>query len=434
MSDTSPVLSLPFILPSQAQKHVTHNEALEILDVLVQGAAQTRGLTAPPATPVTGERHIVGPGATGDWAGKGDAIALWLGPAQGWRFFLPRPGWRVFVLASGTETVWDGAGWRDLAGLDTVLDQLGINTGADTGNRLAVASAASLFTHAGAGHQMKINKANSGATASLLFQTGWSGRAEMGLAGTDAFEIKVSADGNTFRAALRTDASTGVVSLPAGVILGGPASGAGVQAHAADATAGRLLSVGAFGLGGAAPLVGNAGATTGALAPGFYSYDSASGSTDGPAGALTGLLIHLRASTSGETQMFQTLTGSGPGARPGLVFSRIRAGGAWGAWSLGDIAESGSNAQGHFRRHQDGTQTCWQNAMTQTGADVALTFPAAFASASGLVTSLGVVSGTGVATPRLGTRSATGLSLSAYDGSNSRVAVSVDLITFGRWY
>lgn len=36
MSDVSPVLALPYILPAQAQKHVTHNEALARLDVAVQ--------------------------------------------------------------------------------------------------------------------------------------------------------------------------------------------------------------------------------------------------------------------------------------------------------------------------------------------------------------------------------------------------------------
>ena len=32
MTDTSPVLALPYIQPSQAQKHVTHNEALRQLE------------------------------------------------------------------------------------------------------------------------------------------------------------------------------------------------------------------------------------------------------------------------------------------------------------------------------------------------------------------------------------------------------------------
>jgi hypothetical protein len=35
-AETTDILSLPFIMPSQAQKHVTHNEALKTLDAVVQ--------------------------------------------------------------------------------------------------------------------------------------------------------------------------------------------------------------------------------------------------------------------------------------------------------------------------------------------------------------------------------------------------------------
>lgn len=41
-------LKLPYILPSQAQKHVTHNEALRLLDGIVQLAVLGRDLTVPP--------------------------------------------------------------------------------------------------------------------------------------------------------------------------------------------------------------------------------------------------------------------------------------------------------------------------------------------------------------------------------------------------
>jgi hypothetical protein len=92
---------------------------------------------------------------------------------------------------------------------------LGINASADTTTRFAVAAAASLFNHAGAGHQQKINKNAAGDTASLLFQTGFSGRAEMGTAGDDDFHFKVSADGSAWNEAIVVDRSTGRVSLPA---------------------------------------------------------------------------------------------------------------------------------------------------------------------------------------------------------------------------
>ena len=58
-----------------------------------------------------------------------------------------------------------------------------------------------------------MNKAEPGQTASLLFQTGFSGRAEIGLAGNDDVSVKVSADGGTWRDALSVQAATGGVTL-----------------------------------------------------------------------------------------------------------------------------------------------------------------------------------------------------------------------------
>ena len=49
MSNT-PNLSLPYILPGQAQKHVTHNEAITALDAITQLAVLDRTRTAPPET------------------------------------------------------------------------------------------------------------------------------------------------------------------------------------------------------------------------------------------------------------------------------------------------------------------------------------------------------------------------------------------------
>jgi hypothetical protein len=91
----------------------------------------------------------------------------------------------------------------------------GVNASADSTTRFAVAAAASLFNHAGAGHQHMINKNAAGDTASLLFQTGFSGRAEMGTTGDDNFHFKVSADGSAWNEAIVVDRSTGKVSLPA---------------------------------------------------------------------------------------------------------------------------------------------------------------------------------------------------------------------------
>ena len=215
MSDRSDNLSLPYIQPSQAQKHVTHNEALRQLDALVQLAVSSASVTTPPALPEPGQRYIVPAGASGDWAGQEGALAVF--EETGWAFYAPNPGWIAWVEDSARQEVFDGSDWGPGIAALQDLTHLGVNTSADDMNRLAVASQATLLTHAGAGHQLKLNKAGASDTASLLFQTGWSGRAEMGTPGGDDFEIKVSGDGAAFNTALRAEAATGAVSFPSGV-------------------------------------------------------------------------------------------------------------------------------------------------------------------------------------------------------------------------
>lgn len=215
--DATPLLSLPLILPAQAQKHVTHNESLRLLDILVHLAVLDRTRSAPPDLPIEGDRHIIGPDATGAWLGQSGKVAAFWGGA--WVILDPRPGWQARVLAEGLTLVHDGTGWGAAFAIPETQPRFGIATSADDHNRLAVASPASLFTHAGAGHQLKLNKAGPGDTASLLFQSGWSGRAEFGLVGEDAFSLKVSADGSSFQPVLTADPATGRATLARPMIL-----------------------------------------------------------------------------------------------------------------------------------------------------------------------------------------------------------------------
>ena len=212
-SDRSTHLDLPYIQPAQAQKHVTHNEALRLLDAVVQLSVISRTTATPPAAPGPGARYLLPAGATGAWAGQ-EPGTLALHDDGAWQFIAPQTGWRAWIAEEGRMAVHDGTGWAvpDLQNLDL----LGVNTTADATNRLAVASEATLLTHAGAGHQLKLNKSGATDTASLLFQTGWSGRAEMGTAGSDDFAIKVSPDGSTFHTALVAEAGSGAVSFPNG--------------------------------------------------------------------------------------------------------------------------------------------------------------------------------------------------------------------------
>jgi hypothetical protein len=82
---------------------------------------------------------------------------------------------------------------------------------ADATNRLSINAPSSLFNHSGAGHQVKVNKAAATDTGSFLFQTGFSGRAEFGLTGSDDFQIKVSGDGATWFNALQLERTSGRV-------------------------------------------------------------------------------------------------------------------------------------------------------------------------------------------------------------------------------
>lgn len=208
MSDTSPILSMPYIQPAQAQKHVTHNEALRLLDVVVQLAVVSVDHSVPPATAVEGDRYVVASNGQAEWAGQSGNIAAFIDTS--WQFFAPLAGWTAQVLDSKTTVVFDGAAW--VAAVLDNLPGLGIGASFDSYNKLVVSSDAVLLNNAGGGHQLKINKASQGDTASLLFQTGYGGRAEMGIAGSDDFALKVSADGASWVEALRVDAVTGRIT------------------------------------------------------------------------------------------------------------------------------------------------------------------------------------------------------------------------------
>jgi hypothetical protein len=115
MPDTTTKLLLPYILAAQAQKHVTHNEALRLLDGLVQMSVSDRDLTVPPGSPAEGDRYIVASGATGDWMGWDDDIALF---GDGIWFRLPKQvGWRAWVQDEGMLVVWNGVEWFELSGV-----------------------------------------------------------------------------------------------------------------------------------------------------------------------------------------------------------------------------------------------------------------------------------------------------------------------------
>ena len=220
MSDISPRLELPLLQPAQAQKHVTHNEALRILDIFVQLTVEEFDATDPPASPVEGPVYAVGAAGTGDWFGAGGLLATWVDGA--WQFHTPTAGWIAAHAATSEVRVFTGSVWSAVTGGGAASTQnlsgVGVNTTSDLTNRLSVVAPATLLSHEGNSHQLKINKAATGDTASVLFQTGFSGRAEFGLTGDDDFSIKLSADGSSWQDAAKL--SPGDALLTTGNMVG----------------------------------------------------------------------------------------------------------------------------------------------------------------------------------------------------------------------
>lgn len=99
---------LPLLATGQAQKDVTHNEALLAIDRQLHLAVASRGANAPPPAVAAGDSYIVGAGAGGAWTGWTDAVASFDG--VGWSFAMPVRGALAWIADETRFSVYDG-GW-----------------------------------------------------------------------------------------------------------------------------------------------------------------------------------------------------------------------------------------------------------------------------------------------------------------------------------
>jgi hypothetical protein len=251
MSET-PNLGLPLLAAAQAQKHVTHNEALLALDAVVQCAVLDRDLAVPPASPGEGDRYIVGPSASGAWAGRTGEIAAF--GAGAWSFHEPRAGFLAFVFDEAALLVFDGDTWSPAtSGELQNLTRLGVGTSADATNPFSAKLNTALWTALAAGEggsgdlRYALNKEAPGNVLSLLFQSGYGGRAELGLIGDDEVQLKVSANGSTWSDALRVKADgkvgIGAASVPERLTVAGNIAPAVDNAHSLGTGTRRFSAV-----------------------------------------------------------------------------------------------------------------------------------------------------------------------------------------------
>ncbi len=219
MSQTSSRLALPFIQAAQAQKHVTHNEALRALDVLVQLSFQDDAQSAPPASPDEGDCYIVTSGASGAWSGQEGQIAVWLDGA--WQFQSAQAGWAGLVLSKGSLVYFDGAAWQPLSfsALNNMAE-LGLGAQASTTNPFTAELNSALWTaryatDGGSGDLIQaLNKEAPTNDAGLMLQTGFQTSALIGLFGDNRLRLSVTADGSAFADGLSIDPVTGIADQP----------------------------------------------------------------------------------------------------------------------------------------------------------------------------------------------------------------------------
>ncbi|HSQ98026.1 MAG TPA: DUF2793 domain-containing protein [Rickettsiales bacterium] len=269
-------LNLPLLVSNQSQKEVTHNEAITIIDNILQNGIIDKDLTTPPTSPNSNDLYIVGSSATDDWADEDGNLAFY---DNGWRFIEPREGATFWVNDEDCLYTYNGSEWEqtletisntveDLDDLSDVsitsasqydllqhdgtnfvntkeiqnLSLVGVNATADSTNKLSVKSDAILFDNATDDSQVKVNKASLTDTASHLFQTNYSGRAEFGLVGDDDFTLKVSSDGSTWNESFVVDNTNGDIDFKGtitnnGSSIGGSDLGSWVDSYSSLSTA-----------------------------------------------------------------------------------------------------------------------------------------------------------------------------------------------------
>lgn len=103
--------AMPLLAAGQAGKEITHNEALTLVDLLLQPTVEATGIDTPPMNPVAGRCWIVGPAPTAAWAGRAGLLAGWT--PGGWRFVRPMEGFAVWCSSSGKPVVYRSGLWQE---------------------------------------------------------------------------------------------------------------------------------------------------------------------------------------------------------------------------------------------------------------------------------------------------------------------------------
>lgn len=350
--------------------------------------------------------------------------------------------------------VWNGSAWSQ-----TFLPVAAYLQSASNLSDLANAATARTNLGLGTAATANVTTSTNDTTTGRLLKVGDSFNAATATALATARTINgVSFNGTaniTVADATKLPLAGGTVSGT--VTVNGAINGTAVTQSATDTTAGRLLKVGDFGLGGEAVEVTGSWNDLGGTSK--LVRGSLSTTTDGPFVSSV-WLQGLYTQTSGDngTLIVSVLTG-GEGVR---AFVRVLAEGVWQPWvevynqrsilgtvsqsagiPTGAIIERNNNLNGTYIRFADGTQICMAQfsgtsaVTTASGSsyvsvELGWTFPAAFA--SNYISFSGCVIGTGACTFRLGGSLTTTTAQGRLHSSVSGTFNNPMIMAIGRWF
>jgi hypothetical protein len=111
---STPRFAFPYIQTSQAQKEVTHNEALLMVDALVSLSLEDRHLSTPPVSPQNGQVWFINGAGSGAWNGQSNKLAHY--DSGQWYFYVLPDGLRAWIKDEAVYFVYSGGSWSAFVG------------------------------------------------------------------------------------------------------------------------------------------------------------------------------------------------------------------------------------------------------------------------------------------------------------------------------
>jgi Protein of unknown function (DUF2793) len=103
---------MPFLAVGQAQKEITHNEALLLIDFMLHPVVEAELLVPPSALSEVdaGKCWLTAANASGSWLGKPGIIACWTGAS--WRYVNGKNGMKIWRNDLQTNVIFQNQQWK----------------------------------------------------------------------------------------------------------------------------------------------------------------------------------------------------------------------------------------------------------------------------------------------------------------------------------